>query len=166
MRQPAHHLIALASVALAGCSSSPCRTAEWHRIRIYSRPFVGRWTVAHGDTLTLPQLGDRFRLTRLVLDSDTLVSGPACFYRGALVFSVPKAETLAISWFGQADRALVYGWPAELGPFGGLALSRSGDSLRGALLFDSRMGIRVRPGVTAQFVAGPERGPTPRGRAR
>ena len=48
----------------------------------------------------------------------------------------------------------MYGWPAALGPFAGIGATRVGDSLVGAILFDSRLGVRVRPGATARFVAG------------
>jgi len=72
-----------------------------------------------------------------------------------MTFSVPRAETLAVTWFGQPEQAIVNGWPADLGPFAGLSLVWWGpDSLRGSVLFDSRLGVQVRPGVTAQFVAG------------
>jgi hypothetical protein len=119
----------------------------------FAHPYVGRWTVARGDTLTLPQMGDRFRLTTLTLDSGRVAFGSACRLTGSIVFSVPRAETLAVTWVGQPEQALVYGWPADLGPFGGIGVSLRGDSLWGALLFDSRLGIAVKPGVTAQFVA-------------
>src|SRR5256714_1255850 len=41
-----------------------------------------------------------------------------------------------------------------LGPFAGIGAAGVGDSLVGAILFDSRLGVRVRPGATARFVAG------------
>ena len=63
-------------------------------------------------------------------------------------------ETLAVTWSGQAEQALIFGWPAELGPFAGIGATRVGDSLAGAILFDERLGVRVPPGVTARFVAG------------
>jgi len=94
-------------------------------------------------------------LTRIALDTDTVVIARQCLYRGALVFSVPKAETLAVSWFGVPEHATIYGWPADLGPFAGINVSLYGpDSLRGAILFDERLGLRVAPGTTARFVAG------------
>ena len=69
--------------------------------------------------------------------------------------ALPRAETLAVTWFGQPEQAIVNGWPADLGPFAGLSLAWWGrDSLRGSVLFDARLGVQVRPGVTAQFVAG------------
>ncbi len=44
---------------------------------------------------------------------------------------------------------------ADIGPFAGLNASWWGrDSLHGAILFDERMGVQMRPGVTAQFWAG------------
>jgi hypothetical protein len=122
-------------------------------VRAAAAPYVGRWQVVRGDTLTLPQMGDRFKLATLALDTQSIVLDRACRFRGRLVFSAPRAETLAVTWIGSPDEAFVSGWPAELGPFGGLGVSIAGDSLRGALLFDSRLGINVMPGVTAQFVA-------------
>ncbi len=111
--------------------------------------------MARGDTLTLPQLGDRFKLSDIVLDTATVVVGRTCLFRGSLVFAVPRAETLAVSWFGQPEQAIISGWPADLGPFAGIGATWWGhDSLKGAILFDERLGVRVKPGVTAQFVAG------------
>ena len=47
------------------------------------------------------------------------------------------------------------GWPADLGPFAGLSLAWAGrDSLSGAILLDSKLGVQARPGMTARFVAG------------
>jgi hypothetical protein len=78
-----------------------------------------------------------------------------CLYRGTLVFAVPRAETLAVTWFGVPERVTVFGWPADLGPFAGLNASWWGrDSLRGAILFDERFTTQARPGATAQFTAG------------
>jgi hypothetical protein len=119
----------------------------------FARPYVGHWKVTRGDTLTLPQLGDRFKLSDVVLDTGRMVVGDACHFRGALVFAVPRAETLAVSWYGLPEQALIYGWPADLGPFAGIGASRVGDSLVGAILFDARLHVEVRPGVTARFVA-------------
>lgn len=118
-----------------------------------ARPYVGRWIVARGDTLTLPQMGDRFKLAGLTLDSARVALGNECRFAGSITFAAPRAETLAVTWIGQPEQALVYGWPADLGPFGGIGVMLQGDSLRGALLFDSRLGIAVKPGVTAEFVA-------------
>jgi hypothetical protein len=137
----------------AACAPSPCAEGLTRVARKVAGPYVGRWHVVHGDTLTLPQMGDRFRLTTLTLDTATAVVDRVCRFRGSLVFSEPRAETLAVFWMGGADQGLIWGWPADLGPFGGLGVSLKGDSLRGALLFDSRAGIAVTPGVTAQFVA-------------
>jgi hypothetical protein len=119
-----------------------------------SRPYVGHWTWARGDTLTLPQLGDRFKLAELILDTARVETGATCRLAGALVFAAPRADTFPVTWTGEPKQAFIYGWPADLGPFGGIGVSLSGDSLRGALLFDSRLGMQVKPGLTAQFVAG------------
>jgi len=120
----------------------------------YAARYAGHWVVAHGDTLTLPQMGDRFKLTAMVLNTARRVVGRTCRFRGTLVFQAPRAETLAVTWLGQPEQALVYGWPVELGPFAGIGAVRVGDSLAGAILFDERLGVRVPPGVTARFVAG------------
>ncbi len=143
-----------AGLGAACAAGSPCRSGEFHRFTGYSRPYFGAWAVAHGDTLTMPEMGDRFHLDRFVLDSDTVRVDRACRFRGRLVFSVP-AETLAVTWFAQPEHGLIFGWPATLGPFGGLSVAWWGrDSLRGALLFDQSLGIQVKPGTTAQFTAG------------
>jgi hypothetical protein len=118
-----------------------------------SQAYVGRWRVTRGDTLTLPQMGDRFTLAALNLDTGRVETGTTCRFRGAIVFAVPRGETLAVTWIAQPPQAFIYGWPADLGPFGGLGVSLIGDSLHGALLFDSRLGMHVKPGLTAQFVA-------------
>src|SRR5207253_9098657 len=70
------------------------------------------------------------------------------------VFAVPRAETLAVTWYGSPEQALIYGWPADLGLFAGVGASRVGDSLVCAILFDAQLGVQVRAGVTARFVAG------------
>jgi len=119
----------------------------------YAQPYVGHWVVVHGDTLTLPQLGDRFKLTDVALDTARIVVGRMCRFRGTLVFHVPP-DTLPVTWIGFPEQALIYGWPAELGPFAGIGAVRVGDSLAGAILFDERLHVQVRPGVTAQFTAG------------
>src|SRR5437660_704520 len=62
---------------------------------------------------------------------------------------------------GSPEQALIYGWPVDLGPFAGVGASRVGDSLVGAILFDSQLGVQVRPGVTARFVAGRARREAP-----
>jgi hypothetical protein len=150
----------VALAALACAPRSPCRTRDFHKILEWSRPFAGAWTVARGDTLTLPQMGDRFKLRGFTLDTDTVVvgGGRECHFRGRLIFSAPRAETLAVSWYGVPERATIYGWPVDVGPFAGLWVSWWGrDSLRGTLLFDETLGVQVRPGVTAQFVAGRRR---------
>lgn len=149
----------LAVVMTAACGpSSPCRSGDVTRqLARFSDPYAGHWVVTRGDSLTLPDptLGDRFRLTDIVLDTDTVSIGRQCLYRGRLIFAVPRADTLAVSWFGVPEHVTVFGWPAELGPFAGINASWwRGDSLRGAILFDERMGVQARPGATAQFWAG------------
>jgi hypothetical protein len=100
-------------------------------------------------------MSDRFRLGDVMLDSTTVPLGRECAFRGQIIFRVPRAETLAVSWFGQPEQAIVSGWPADLGPFAGLALAWSGrDSMSGAILLDSKLGVQARPGMTARFVAG------------
>jgi len=122
--------------------------------------YAGDWVVARGDTLTLPQMGDRFRLRALRLDTTTIVVGKGCQFTGALLFVVPRRDTFPVTWFGQAGsiaqpgRVIIIGWPVDLGPFSGVEAMQWGDSLVGNLLFDGRLGIQVKPGVTAQFVAG------------
>jgi len=155
---------ALLAVLLVACApGSPCGSGDARReLRRFSLPYAAHWTVTRGDTLTLPDptLGDRFRLTDIALDTDTVSIGKQCLYRGRLVFAVPKPETLAVSWFGVPEHVTVFGWPADLGPFAGLNASWWGrDSLHGAILYDERLGVQVRPGATAQFVAGRRRGP-------
>jgi hypothetical protein len=93
-------------------------------------------------------------LTDDILDTARAAVDGTCRFKGALVFAVPRAETLAVTWYGSPEQALIYGWPADLGPFAGVGASRVGDSLAGAILFDSQLGVQVRPGVTARFVAG------------
>lgn len=130
-------------------------------MRRFAEPYVGHWLVAYGDTLTIPDaptLADRFRVAAVVLDSARVVADGVCLHTGQLIFAVPRAETLAVRWIGDPAQAMVRGWPADLGPFGGLALSWMGrDSLRASVLFDERLGAQVPSGTTAQFVAG--RGP-------
>ncbi len=143
----------LALVLTACGPSHPCTASEMHlRIR-YAQRYVGHWVVARGDTLTLPQLGDRFKLTDVVLDTTRIAVGRTCRFRGTLVFKVPR-DTLPVTWIGFPEQALIYGWPAELGPFAGIGASRVGDSLAGEILFDERLNVQVRPGVTARFLAG------------
>ena len=145
--------------ALTACGpSNPCGSSEMHLRARFSQPYVDHWVVARGDTLTLPELGDRFKLTDVILDSARVAVSGTCRFKGALVFAVPRAETLAVTWYGSPEQALIYGWPVDLGPFAGVGASRVGDSLVGAILFDSQLGVQVRPGVTARFVAGRARG--------
>jgi hypothetical protein len=144
----------LVAALVAACSPPrPCGASHMRLASRMARPYVGRWRVVRGDTLTLPQMGDRFKLTELILDTGRVETGTTCRFAGTIVFAAPRAETFAVTWIGQPQQAFIYGWPADLGPFGGLGVSLAGDSLRGALLFDSRLGMRVKPGLTAQFVA-------------
>lgn len=154
MRASGCALALVGALSLARCGPpNPCSASRMRLATRYSQPYFGRWKVARGDTLTLPQMGDRFRLSALILDTARVAVRTGCRFTGAIAFAVPRAETLAVTWIGQLGQAFIYGWPADLGPFGGIGASLSGDSLRGALLFDSRLGIQVKPGVTAQFVA-------------
>src|SRR5919198_1955772 len=144
---------------VAGCGPRPPSPGHHSdRLRRYSLPYAGQWVVARGDTLTFPAapgMSDRFRLQDITLDTTTMVVGRDCVFRGGIVFRVPRAETLAVSWFGQPEQAIVSGWPADLGPFAGLSLALSGrDSLSGAILLDAKLGVQAKPGMTARFVAG------------
>lgn len=146
---------ALAAVALAACGPpDPCRSTQFRRLARYSTPYVGRWIVAYGDPLTLPELGDRFALAAVVLDTATGMLERECVLRGRLEFTIP-ADTLDVLWYGQPEQAIIVGWPAEHGAIAGVSLAWWGrDSLRGTLLFDERLVARARPGLTAQFTAG------------
>lgn len=144
----------LLGLALLGCGpGDPCRAPAMHLRARYAERYVGHWVVTHGDTVTFPGLGDRFRLTDIVLDTARVAVERTCRFRGTLVFRVPR-ETLAVTWSGFPEQALIYGWPATLGPFAGIGAARVGDSLVGSVLFDARLGVQVRPGVTARFTAG------------
>jgi hypothetical protein len=127
-------------------------------MRRFSEPYAGQWTVAYGDTLTIPgapSLADRFRLAAIVLDTSRVVLGRVCLQTGQLIIAAPRAETLAVRWSANLDQALVRGWPGDLGPFGGIALVwRGRDSLRGSVLFDEQLRAQVPTGTTAQFMAG------------
>src|SRR5438094_935736 len=82
-RHPAVSRLAALALAVAACApGSPCRTREFHQILGWSRPYAGTWVVGHGDTLTLPQLGDRFRLAAFTLDTDTINLEKECRLRG------------------------------------------------------------------------------------
>ncbi|MGH7700431.1 MAG: hypothetical protein ACREMJ_07965 [Gemmatimonadales bacterium] len=146
-------LAALALLAACG-PADPCDTAYFRRVARTSQPYAGDWVVARGDTLTLPDgMGDRFKLAGFRLDTAKVAVGQACRFRGTMTFAVP-AETLAVTWFGEPEHLYVFGWPAELGPFAGIGAAwRGGDSLHGAILFDEQLGVRMAPGVTAEFVA-------------
>ena len=155
MTSPPDPRVWLALTLVAACGpTNPCTASRMRLVRRAATPYAGRWRVTRGDTLTLPQMGDRFRLAEIRLDTARVVVRATCRFRGAIAFAAPRAETLAVTWSVAPDQALIYGRPAELGPFGGIGAVVTGDSLRGALLFDSRLGIEVKPGVTAQFVAG------------
>jgi hypothetical protein len=148
---------AVACIAACG-SSNPCSGHQFDRLRGYSLPYAGHWSVVRGDTLTFPDapaMSDRFRLQNITLDTAPVVVGRDCVFRGTIVFAKPRAETLAVSWFGQPEQAIVSGWPADLGPFAGLSLAPAGrDSASGTILLDSKLGVQAKPGMTARFVAG------------
>lgn len=151
--------LAGAALIVTACGpSSPCSGHQFDRLSRYSRPYMGDWIVARGDSLTFPdapQMSDRFRLHEIVLDTATVVVGRECVFRGRIVFRAPRAETLAVTWFGQPEQAIVSGWPADLGPFAGVSLAWAGrDSLSGSVLIDAKLGVQARPGMTARFVAG------------
>src|SRR3989449_6383585 len=58
----------LLALVLTACGpSNPCTASAMHLQARYAQRYVGRWKVAHGDTLTLPQLGDRFKLSDVLL---------------------------------------------------------------------------------------------------
>jgi hypothetical protein len=155
---PLPFYLAAVTGALACGPSSPCGASYTRRhLANYSRPYAGHWVVTWSDTLTLPDttLGDRFRLTDIVLDTDTVSIAKQCLWRGHMVFAMPRADTIPVSWFGVPEHVTIYGWPPDLGPFAGINASWwRGDSLRGAILFEERLGVQVRPGATAQFIAG------------
>ena len=141
-------------LAFACAPPDPCKSAQFRRLKRSSLPYVGRWVVAYGDSLTLPELGDRFELTAIELDTATSLFRGECVFSGQLVMAIPR-DTLNVQWYGQPENAIVMGWPAEQGAIAGVSLAWWGrDSLKGSLLFDERMGVRVRPGLTGQFVAG------------
>ncbi len=148
-------LALIAGLVAVGCApGSPCRTTDFKNIRRYSERYVGQWTVAHGDTLTLTQIGDRFHLASFALDTDTAMFNKECHLSGRMIFTVP-AETLAVSWFGVPEHATIFGWPDNLGPFAGASVTFWGrDSLHGTVLFDQATDIQVTQGTTAQFWAG------------
>lgn len=150
-----------AVVFVAACGPpNPCSGHQFDRLRRYSLPYAGHWKVTRGDTLTFPAapaMSDRFRLDAITLDTTTVVVGRECVFRGHIVFRAPRADTLAVTWFGQPEQAIVSGWPADVGPFAGVSLAPSGrDSLSGAILLDAKLGVQAKPGMTARFVAGRE----------
>jgi len=151
-------VILVVAACRGGGAPTPCSGHQFDRLRRYSVPYAGHWVVARGDSLTFPTapaMSDRFRLGDIVLDSATVVIGRDCLFRGQIVFRRPRAETLAVSWFGQPEQAIVSGWPADLGPFAGVSLAWAGrDSMSGAILLDAKLGVQARPGMTARFVAG------------
>ena len=144
---------------VAACGPpNPCSGHQFDRQRRYSLPYAGHWVIARGDTLTFPAapgMSDRFRLRDIILDTTTVIAGRECLFKGYIVFRAPRADTVSATWFGQPEQAIVSGWPADLGPFAGVSLAWSGrDSLGGAILLDSKLGVQARPGMTARFVAG------------
>ena len=148
-----------AVLVVAACGPpNPCSGHQFDRLRRYSLPYAGHWVVARGDTMTFPTapgMSDRFRLGDITLDTATVVVGRECLFRGHIVFRAPRADTVSATWFGQPEQAIVSGWPADLGPFAGVSLAWSGrDSLGGAILLDSKLGVQAKPGMTARFVAG------------
>jgi hypothetical protein len=158
-----HWTRAALALAIAACGpGNPCSGHQFSRLKRYSLPYAGHWIVARGDTVTFPdapQMGDRFKLGEIVLDTATVVAGRECVFRGKIIFRAPPADTITATWFGQPEQAIVSGWPADLGPFAGVSLAwASSDSLSGAILFDAKMGVQARPGMTARFVAGRARG--------
>src|SRR5256886_7933889 len=84
--------------------SDLCRSSEMHLRSRYATRYAGHWVVARGDTLTLPQMGDRFKLSAVTLDTARVAVGRSCRFRGALVFQAPRAETLAVTWLGQPEQ--------------------------------------------------------------
>src|SRR5258708_27522423 len=149
-------------LALGACSPrSPCSGHQFQRLRRYSLPYAGHWVVARGDTVTFPdapQMGDRFKLSDIVLDTTTVVVGRECVFRGRIVFRAPRADTITASWFGQPEQAIVTGWPAHLGPLAGLALawaSPGHDSVSAAILFDAKICAHAPPRTTPPFPARP-----------
>src|SRR2546425_2380675 len=145
--------ISLWVLASACEPSDPCRSSRMHLRTRYAARYIGHWVVAHGDTLTLPQMGDRFKLTNVVLDTARVAVGRDCHFRGTLVFQVPRAETLAVTWLGAPEQALIYGLPAELRPFGGIGALPVGGSLAWGILVHQPRGVQGRPGVTAPLIA-------------
>jgi len=157
--RPGAAVVAGVALSVAACGPrNPCSGYQFDRLQRFSVPYAGHWVVARGDSLTFPDapaMSDRFRLADIRLDTATVVLDGACVFRGQIVFRAPRAETLAVSWFGQPEQAIVSGWPADLGPFAGLSLAWAGrDSLSGAILLDAKLGVQARPGMTARFVAG------------
>jgi hypothetical protein len=151
-------VLGLSLVGAACGPPNPCSGHQFDRLARYSLPYAGHWRVAHGDTLTFPDapaMSDRFRLGDIMLDTTTIVVGRECVFRGRMTFRVPKPDTVAVTWFGQPEQAIVSGWPVDLGPFAGVSLASAGrDSLSGSILIDAKLGVQARPGMTARFVAG------------
>src|SRR5260370_37228395 len=134
-------------LALGACSpSSPCSGHQFQRLRRYSLPSAGHWVVARGDTVTFPdapQMGDRYKLSDIVLDTTTVVVGRECVFRGKIMFRAPRADTVSASSFGQPEQAIVTGWPARLRPCCALALAWASycpDSRSVPLLFEANLG--------------------------
>jgi hypothetical protein len=123
---------AAAVLVVAACGPpNPCSGHQFDRLRRYSLPYAGHWRVAHGDTLTFPDapaMSDRFRLSDITLDTATIVIDRECIFRGQIVFSAPRAETLAVNWFGQPDRRSSAAGPPT-GPFAGDVARAGGTGL-------------------------------------
>jgi len=144
---------------ISACGApNPCSGHQFDRLKRYSLPYAGHWVVARGDTLTFPDappMSDRFRLGDIILDTSTIIVDRQCVFRGRLAFRAPKPDTIAATWFGQPEQAIVSGWPVDLGPFAGVSLAWAGrDSLSGSILIDAKLGVQAQPGMTARFVAG------------
>ena len=147
---------AVLAIVFANCGhASPCDARPFAKTLRISARYAGRWQVVFGDTVTIAQMGDRFRLREIDLDTARVLAreGTACRLTGALLFQEPRRDTFPVTWVGFPEQALIYGWPADLGPFGGIGATLHGDTLVGSLLFQSEVGINVPPGVTARFVA-------------
>src|SRR5438445_10796265 len=83
-------------LALTACRpGSPCSGHQFDRLRRYSLPYAGHWVIARGDTVTFPDaphVGDRFKLSDIVLDTATVVMGRERVFRGALMSRAARAD--------------------------------------------------------------------------
>src|SRR2546430_17640390 len=82
----------------------------------YATRYAGHWVVARGDTLTLPQMGDRFKLSAVTLDTARVAGGRGCRFRGALGFQGPRGGTLAGARGGPPGAGRLLRWAAGAGP--------------------------------------------------